>query len=165
MAAAAAGEPREPLKGLGAATYLAGRRLIDRKRPGCVLRAVAADRPEVDALELAGELADLAVADRPAVDLDHRRDLCAGAAEEELVAGVQLGAVDRSLDDLLSELVADQLDQQPAGHSLQDVVGDRWSDEDAVLVHEEVLGAALRDVPIGGQHDRLVEAVLLGLGL
>src|SRR5258708_8083537 len=108
-------------------------RSVDRQGPAGVLRVVAADGAEVDALQLAGELADLAVADRPAVALDHRRHLRAGAAEEQLVAGVELGPVDRALDDLLAELVADELYEQPAGDALEDVVGDRRRDEMAAL--------------------------------
>src|SRR6266567_7633579 len=46
--------------------------LIDRDRPVLVLWSLAADRAEVDALQLLRELAHLAVADGPAIYLDHR---------------------------------------------------------------------------------------------
>src|SRR5256886_3966980 len=51
------------------------RLLIDRDRPVLVLRRLAAHGAEVDVLELLRELAHLAVADGPAVDLHDRRDL------------------------------------------------------------------------------------------
>src|SRR5437868_13494682 len=44
---------------------------VNRNGPVLVLRRVAADGAEVDVLQLLRELADLAVADGPMVDLDH----------------------------------------------------------------------------------------------
>src|SRR3989442_15754691 len=65
--------------------------LVNRDRPVLVLGGVAADGAEVDVLELLREFPDLAVADRAPVDLDHRRDLRSGAAQQQLVTCVDLG--------------------------------------------------------------------------
>ena len=46
----------------------------------------------------------LPVPDRPPIDLDHGRQLGAGAAQEDLVGHVQLGAVDGALDDRDAEV-------------------------------------------------------------
>src|ERR1700738_3474230 len=102
IAVAASGEPSDPLKGLGAATNRVG--LVNGEGPVGILRIVAPDGAEVDALELARQLADAALADRPAIDLDDGRDLRAGAAHEQLVTGVELGAVDRAIEHLLAQL-------------------------------------------------------------
>ncbi len=98
------------------------------------------------------------------VDLGDRRDLDAGAAQEHLVGDVQLGPVDRAdLDRDL--LVAEQLHHREAGHALEDVVVDRRGQRHAVADDEEVRRGCLVDVAVGGQDDRLVVAVHLGLGL
>src|SRR5439155_23263432 len=86
---------------------------------------------------------DVAAADRAAVDLDTRRDLCAGAAEEHLVRDVQLRPVDRALLDGDPELPREGEDRV-AGDALEDVGRDRRRDERAVADHEEVRAAALR---------------------
>ena len=57
------------------------------------------------------------------------------------------------------------MDEGRAGDPLEDVVRLRRGDEGAVAHDEDVLGAALGHVPVVGQHDRLVEAVLHRLGL
>src|SRR5690348_1073666 len=139
--------------------------LVDRDRPVLVLRRLAPDGAEVDALQLLRELAHLAVANRAPVDLDHRRDLRSGPAQQQLVACVQLGAVDAPLTHRLVELILDDLDEQLARHALEDVVGHRRRDELAVLQHEEVFRRAFRDMAVDGQDDRLVEPVLDRLGL
>ena len=66
------------------------------------------------------------------IDLDDRADLRAGAAQEDLVGAVELGPVDRALDDLEPEVVARDLDEPAAGDALEDVVGHRRRDEHAV---------------------------------
>ena len=57
--------------------------------------------------------------------------------------------------------VGRELDDGGPRDALEDVVGHRWGDEDAVANHEQVLGRTLRDVAVGGEDDRLVEAVEL----
>ena len=65
---------------------------VDRRQPVAVRGQLAAHRVEVERRELARDGADLAVADLAVVDLDDRRDLRAGAAQEDLVGGVQLAS-------------------------------------------------------------------------
>src|SRR5438105_13645907 len=72
--------------------------LIDRDRPVLVLGRVATHRAEIDVLQLLRELTDLAVADRTAVDLDHRRDLSTCSAQQKLLARVELGPVHASFN-------------------------------------------------------------------
>src|SRR5262249_11483476 len=71
IARAAAGAPREPLYGLGAATTRTSGRSVDLGRPVQVFRVVGAHRREVDALQLVSELTHAPVPDGPAVDFDH----------------------------------------------------------------------------------------------
>src|SRR4029077_8290180 len=98
-------------------------RSVDRDCPVLVLRRLAADGAEVDALQLLREFPDLAVADRPPVDLDHRRDLRAGSAQQQLVACVELCAVDAALEHLFVELGLDDTDEELPRHTLENVVG------------------------------------------
>src|SRR5438067_12241747 len=165
MARAACVAERLPLNEFGATTIFSATSLVNGNGPVLVLRRLAAHGAEVDALQLLGELADLAVADRPAVDLDHRRDLRPSPTKEQFVARVQLGAVDAPLKHRQVQLLFDNLDQKLACHALEDVVGHRRSDELAVLQHEQVLGRALRHVPVDRQHNRLVVAGFDRLGL
>ena len=73
------------------------RRLVaDGREPVAVLGQVAAHRSEVALADQPRDRADRARADRPVVDLDDGADLDAGAAQEHLVADVELGAVDRA---------------------------------------------------------------------
>src|SRR5260221_573467 len=144
--------------------YCPRRALINRDRPVLVLGRVAADRAEVDALQLLCELAHLARANTAPVDLDHRRDLRAGAAQEQLIAGVQLGAVDAAFDHSLAQLFLDHRHQQGPGDAFEDVVGDGWRHEDAVLEHEQVLGRTFGNVAVDSEDDRLVETGLNSLG-
>ena len=62
-----------------------------------------------------------------------RRDLRAGAAEEDLVGDVQLGAVDRALDDGHAELLAHQRHDRVARDAFEDVLGDRRRDQSTPL--------------------------------
>ena len=68
----------------------------DLRQPVRVLGQPAAHRVEVAVADELPDRADLARADRPMVDLDDRRDLDAGPAQEHLVGDVQLGPVDRA---------------------------------------------------------------------
>src|ERR1051326_7862388 len=70
---------------------------IDRRAPFRVIGDLAAHDREIFLLERAGELARLTVADGLPVDREDRLDLVAGAAEEGLLGGIELGAVDLSL--------------------------------------------------------------------
>ena len=59
-----------------------------------------------DLLQLAGDRADLTVANLVAIDRDDRRDLGGSAAHEDFVGDVELCAVDGALDDFEAEFVA-----------------------------------------------------------
>ena len=75
----------------------ASRPLLDRREPVAVLGQAAADRVEVAVADEPRRSGPISPdADRPVVDLDDRRDLDAGPAQEHLVGDVQLGAVDRA---------------------------------------------------------------------
>src|SRR5213596_1834027 len=165
MAAAACVAVSVPLKAFGATSTFTRPRLVDRDRPVLVLRRLAAHGAEVDVLELLRELAHLAVAHGPAVDLHDRRDLRAGSTQEQLVAGVELGAVDASLEHRQVELFPHAPHREFPRHALEDVVGHGRGDERAVLEHEEVLRGAFGNMTVDGHHDRLVEAVFDGLRL
>src|SRR5262245_56544715 len=165
IARAAAGAPREPLYGLGAATSRTSGRSVDPGRPVQVLRVVGAHRREVDALQLVAELTDASVPDGPSIDLDHGGDLRPGPAQKQLVARVQLGAVDAPLENRHAQLVPDQADDQTASDPLENVVCYRRRHEDPVFENEQVLRRALGHVPALREDDRLVEAVLQRLRL
>src|SRR5438477_11642550 len=97
--------------------------LVDRDGPVLVLRGLAAHGAEVDALQLLRELADLAVADRPAVHLVHRRDLRPTSTKEQLVTRVQLGPADAPLEPPQVKLPFDHLAHKLAGQALEDAIG------------------------------------------
>src|SRR5216684_297739 len=69
-------------------------RLVDGCQPGAILAAASADDLEIELLQPVDHRPHLAIADRPPVDVDHRRNLCAGAAKEDLIGDIKLGAVD-----------------------------------------------------------------------
>src|SRR5581483_12299614 len=96
-------EPR----GGGRGSLLAGDR--HGHDPAGVGRVAAADGVEEERLQLARHRADAAVADLAVVHLDHGREVRRGPGHEALVGDVELGAVDRALDDLETELLARQL--------------------------------------------------------
>src|ERR1700738_5282733 len=113
---------------------------VDGREPVAVARIFAAHGAEVELLQLSRVASDAAIADRAVVDFDDRRDLSAGATQQQLLAGVQLSAVDRALDHLESELIANQTDHQLARNPFEDVLGDGRSVEDAIAQHEQVFG-------------------------
>src|SRR2546423_3985668 len=170
IASAASSADNEPLKALGAMTMRISpsparwrRRSVDGCEPGPVFAIPAAHDLEIQFLQPLDDRPDLAIADEPAVDVDHRRNLGAGAAEEDLVGNVELGAVDRALEDFHAELGTEQLDHGEPGEALENIVGRRRREHLAVANHEDILGAALADMALMRQHDGLVEAVFLGL--
>src|SRR5919106_4770641 len=78
--------------------------LVDGGEPVAVGGQAPTHRLEIRARQFASDRAGATGADGAAVDLDHRADLGAGAAQEDLVRGVELGSVDRPLADLDSEI-------------------------------------------------------------
>src|ERR1700682_4058661 len=138
MAAAACEAVSVPLKAFGATTtFIGAASLIDRECPVLELLRVAAYRAEVDALQLLRELADRAVSHRAAVDLDHRGDLRPRAAQEQLLARIELGPVDAPFDHRHAQLVLDEVEDERPRHAFEDVVRDGWSEERPVLEHEQ----------------------------
>src|SRR5438067_11018676 len=91
---------------------------VDADRPVLVLGVLAPHRAEVELLELLGELADASTAHIAVVDFDDRGDLGAGAAEEQLLACVELRPVDAPLDHGQAQLVTDHPYQQVARDAL-----------------------------------------------
>src|SRR5437899_9704924 len=98
--------------------------LVDRGQPVAILWPPAAHRLEVAILDGSRDRPDRAGAHRPVVDFDHRADLDAGAAQQDLVGHVQLGAVDRA-GFRLEPLVLRKLHDRLAGDPFEDVVIDR----------------------------------------
>ena len=141
------------------------RRLVDRRHPVLVGGHLATDRVEIELRQLAGNRADFAVAHLSMVDVDDRRDLGAGAAQERLVARVELAAVDRAHHGLKAHLLARELHERAARDAFEDVVADSRRDELAVAHDEEVLRRALRHGPVDREHDGLVVAIQHGLAL
>src|SRR5579872_7185397 len=166
IAAAACVAERLPLNEFGATTiFIATPASVDGDAPVLVLRGLAPDSGEVDVLQLLSHLAHLAVAHRTPIDLDHGRDLRTCAAQQELLARVQLRAVDVAFHDGQAQLVLDDLHQEMPRDALEDVVGDRRRDEHSVFEHEEVFGRTFGYMPVDGKHDRLVEPGLDRFGL
>src|SRR3954471_20272699 len=84
--------------------------LLERHRgaPLGVLRHATVDDVEVARLELGRDRADLAVADRTAVDLQQRRHVGRRAGHEHLIGDVELAAVDAAGLDLEAVLALRQ---------------------------------------------------------
>src|SRR5207253_2303614 len=114
---------------------------------------------EVQILELAGHRAGFTVSDHAPVDLDDRRDLGAGAAEDHLVRQVELAAIHGAFHDVDVELLARERHERPTGDAFHDVRRYRWRDQRSLAEQEDVLRAAFADVAVLAQDDRLVEAV------
>src|ERR1700704_4372640 len=166
IASAASNAVNEPLKALGAMTMRispspAGprRRAVDGRQPVTGLGAAAPHDFEIELLEPLDHRPHLAITDRPPVDIDHWRYLCARATKENLISDVELGTVDGALHHLKIQLGAQQLDHGEPGEALENIVRGRRGQHLAVADDEDVLGAAFADMAVVGQHDRLVEAV------
>src|SRR5439155_14788053 len=82
----------------------------------------APDECHVGIAQALRDRADLAVAEREAVDRRDRRDLVARAAEERLLCDVDLGAIDLALDDRhVQHARSDVLDQAIASDRIEAV--------------------------------------------
>src|SRR5260370_12029957 len=97
----------------------------------------AANGIEIDFVQATRDRAGHSASHLAPVDLDHWGELSASAAQEDLVGRVQLGPVDRALDERDAEVDGD-IQQVAPGDSLEDVVGDRWRDQGSIN-HQEVL--------------------------
>ncbi len=112
-----------------------------------------------------GDHARATVADGDAVDLHHGGHVGRGARHEHLVSDVQLRPVDRAALHLQAELALRDVEGRLQRDALQDVVAPGRRHQHALADHDDVLARSFRDVPVLVKHDRLVEAVELGLGL
>src|SRR5688500_8295739 len=88
--------------------------LINWVEPVHVGGHLAAHGVKVELRQLARDGADLAVSDLAVVDVNDRRKLRAGAAQERLVTRVQLASIDRAHDGLEAHLLARELHQRGA---------------------------------------------------
>src|ERR1700686_3075142 len=169
IASAPSSADSETLNALGAMTMrispspAGGRRSVDGRQPGTVLGATSPHDLEIELLQPVDHRPHLAVTNWPPVDIDHRRDLRAGAAQEDLVGDVKLRPVDGALHDLEVQLGAQQLDHGEPGKALENIVRGGRCKHLAVTDQEDVLGAAFADMAFVGQHDRLVKTVFHGL--
>src|SRR5258708_24467726 len=136
---------------------------IDRRAPFRVVAGLAAHDREIFLLESAGELAWLAVADGLPVDREDRLDLVAGAAEERLLGGVELGAVDLALIGLAAEILLEDPHHRGARDALEDVARDARRHRHTVPHHEKARARRFRDAALLRQDDRVV--VVVGAGL
>src|SRR5207247_11461423 len=84
---------------------------------------------------------------------------------EEFLRGLKFGTVDVALDDLEAELIAHKCHNGIARNADENVVRRRRRDHLLALDDENVLAGAFRDVAALVEHDRLVKAVKVRLGL
>src|SRR5688572_24240922 len=131
------------------------RSAIHRRAPLGVPLVVSMSDPEIDVADLLRDRSDLALGYLASVDVHARRDLRAGAAEEDLLGNVELAAVDLPLRNEDPELGGD-LEDRVAGDALEDIVGHRRRYDRAVAYHEQVRPPALRDVPVRREEDGLI---------
>src|SRR3954451_150014 len=130
--------------------------LVDRRPPLAVLGHLAANDLEVAPLQREGRVARLARADHPAVDLGHGGHLHAGAHKEHLVSREKLAAVDARLVHVHAQL-AGQLEHHAAGDPDEDVVAALGRKHLVTGDEEDVARRCLGEMPIAGEHQRLVE--------
>ena len=141
---------------------------LERAAPGPATRGSApcgrAARPRTACWIAARDLAGDARADRVVVDLADRDELGGGAAEEDLVGEVELGAREVALDDLDPEVARD-LQDGLAGDAVEDRGRLRRRGDHAVLDDVDVLARPLAHVAVVVEEDRLVVAGLVALDL
>src|SRR3954449_5388803 len=106
--------------------------------PELVLVELAGRRLAEDVEELAGDRTGLALAHSTVVDLDERHELSSRPREERLVGEVEIGAVQRALDHLITLIARDRHDRitrQPGERT----VDERWRDHLLAVDAEDVL--------------------------
>src|ERR671916_2685685 len=118
-------------------------RNLDRDGPVGVLLPLAARGLEVQLLQALGDWPYAAGPDGTVVHLDDGRYLEPRPREEDLVRGVELRAVHRTLYDGHPELFAGELHDGVARNALQDVSRDGRCDESALPEKEDVRRASL----------------------
>src|ERR687889_2646233 len=131
-------------------------RNLDGHRPVGVLLPLAARGLEVQLLQALGDGPYAARPDGTVVHLDHGRYLEPRPGEEDLVRGVELRAVHRTLYDRHPEFFARQLHDGVARYALQDVRRYWRGDELALPEEEDVRRASLGDLAVLGEKDGVV---------
>src|SRR5215471_293828 len=129
----------------------------ERSREG---RVVAARGREEQALKALRDGAGLAVADRQAIDGNDWGDLFRRPADQDLIAHVELGAIDRALDRRATVLASVELEHGPPRDRFEHTVGYGRDDEVALTHHHESGAGGFRDLSALRQQDRVVESVL-----
>src|ERR671910_708510 len=133
-------------------------RNLDGHRPVGVLLPLAARGLEVQFLQALGDGSYAARPDGTVVHLDDGRYLEPRARQEDLVRGVELGAVTRTLYDGNPELLAGQLHDGVARYALQDIRRYGRGDELALPDQKDVRRARLGDLAVLGEEDGVVVA-------
>src|SRR5215203_1931520 len=133
-------------------------RNLDGHGPVCVLFPPAPRGLEVQLLQPLDDGSYAARPDGTVVDLNHRCDLEPRPREEDLVCGVELRAVHRTLYDGDPELIARKFHDGVARYALQDVRRDGRRDELAFPDEEDVRRARLGDLAVLGEEDGIIVA-------
>src|SRR5215208_7694385 len=133
-------------------------RNLDGDGPGGVLLPLAARGLEVQLLQALCNGPYAAGPDGTVVHLDHGRYLEPRPREEDLVCGVELCAVHRTLYDGHPEFFACQLHDGVARYSFQDVSRYGRGDELALPDQEDVRRTSLGDLAVLGEEDGVVVA-------
>src|SRR5918993_1335202 len=126
--------------------------------PVGVLFPLTARGLEVQLLQALGDGSYAPGPDGTVVHLDDGRYLEPRPREEDLVCGVELCAVHRTLDNRHPELLARQLHNGVARYALQDVRRDGRCDDLALPDQEDVRRASLGDLAVLGEEDGVVVA-------
>src|SRR5918994_783041 len=133
-------------------------RNLDGHRPVGVLLPLAARGLEVQLLQALRDGSYGAGPDGTVVHLDHGRYLEPRSREEDLVRGVELRAIHRTLYNRHPELFACQLHDGVARYAFQDVRRYGRGDELALPDQEDVRRARLGDLAVLGEEDGVVVA-------
>src|SRR5918993_3611854 len=131
-------------------------RNLDGHRPVGVLLPLAARGLEVQFLQALGDGPYAAGPDGTVVYLDHGRYLEPRPREEDLLCGVKLCAVHRTLHNRHPGLSARQLHDGVARYAFQDVRRYGRCDELALPDQEDVRRASLGDLAVLGEEDGVV---------
>src|SRR5215212_2876600 len=131
-------------------------RNLDGHGPVCVLFPPAPRGLEVQLLQPLDDGSYAARPDGTVVDLNHRCDLEPRPREEDLVCGVELRAVHRTLCDGDPELFAREFHDGVARYALQDVRCYGRRDELAFPDEEDVRRARLGDLAVLSEEDGVV---------
>src|SRR5262245_33305886 len=136
---------------------------VDGRERCCEFGIIASHGSEEYALERSSDQAWGSVSHGQPIHRDDRRHFFARPAEQDLVAHVELRAIDRALERRPPVFARVELEQGPAGDRFEHAVGHRRDDE-VTVAHDHQGGAgAFRDLPSLRQQDRVVESVLARL--